>query len=203
MALRGLLRELGRNGRRGVDRAQPLRGCLCLGVAPQAGVARVQLLELFNGLGGASRRAQLFGQHEAEVVLIRTELGELFQRAERLFLVTRIAHAVGVLEEVLLGVSLEALCRADFPELVVDDRSSRRGAQNLVAERNRVIEEAPVLVQIDGALVDGDGLGHIADPDEEITHAIVEADIRAVSLAGVIRGENFLIGRYSLVELFF
>ena len=30
-------------------------------------------------------------------------------------------HAVGVLEEVLLGVAVEALLRADLAELVVDD----------------------------------------------------------------------------------
>ena len=62
-------------------------------------------------------------------------------------------HPVGVLEEVLLRVAVEALLRADLAELVVDRRAARRVAQDLVAERDGVVEEAAFGVEVDGLLV--------------------------------------------------
>jgi hypothetical protein len=67
-------------------------------------------------------------------------------------------HAVGVLEEVLFCVAVEALLGADLPELVVDLVPLWRVAQNLVAERDGVIEVAAVGVQVDRLLVVRDGL---------------------------------------------
>jgi hypothetical protein len=49
-------------------------------------------------------------------------------------------HPIRVLEEVLLGVAVEALLRGDLPELVIDLVPGRRVAQDLVAERDGVVE---------------------------------------------------------------
>src|SRR3712207_9376390 len=70
-----------------------------------------------------------------------------------------------VLEEILLGVADEALLRADASQLVIDRGACRRVADDLVAERGGVVEEAPFGVQVHRALI----VGHRLRRSEEHT----------------------------------
>ena len=83
-------------------------------------VALVEHLQLLDRFVFAIRLRELVGEHQPNVVLIGTEIGELLQRAKRLVDLAGLLHPVGVLEEVDLRVVLEALLRADLAELVVD-----------------------------------------------------------------------------------
>ncbi|MBI2407229.1 MAG: hypothetical protein HYV19_02860 [Gemmatimonadetes bacterium] len=165
---------------------------------------RVQLVqdgELVDGLVLAIGFQQLIGEEETDVILIGAEVGELLERAERLVLVAGLLHAVGILEEVLLGVAVESLGRRDLAELVVDRGAPRRGAQHLVAQRDRVVEEPAFGVQIDGALVERHRLGRLALPHEQVAHAVVERDFDFGLTARVVDVKDLAIRGDRLVDL--
>ena len=129
-----------------------------------------------------------------------TEIGEFLQRAKRLVDLAGLLHPVGVLEEVLPGVALEALLRADLAELVVDRRAARRMAQDLVAERDGVVEEAALGVQVDRLLVVVERLGDVALPHEHVADAIEQRHILVVEVLPSLV-EDLDVHRERLVEL--
>ncbi len=159
-----LLRLPGAGGarrHRRIDRLDPVDRRARLGLAPFRLQLAVEDLELLDRLGLAVLLVEPLRQHEADVVLVGTEVGELLEGAEGLVDVPRLLHAVGVLEEVLLRVALEPLGRRDLAELVVDGGACRRLAQDLVAERDGVVQEAALGVDVDRLLVVGERLGDI------------------------------------------
>ena len=162
-------------------------------------VEELQLLERFRSpiLPG-----ELIREHEADVVLVGTEIRELLQRPERLRGLAGLLHPVGVLEEVRLGVALEAFVRADFSELVVDRRAARRAAQDLVAERDRVVVEARFDVMVDGLLVVAHGVGDTALLEVDIADPIEQGDVH-FQVGPFIAIEDLDVDRQRLVELLF
>ena len=143
----------------------------------------MERLQLLDRLGLAIRLRELVGEHEPDVVLVGTEVGEFLQRAERLVDLAGLLHPVGVLEEVELRVVLEALLRADLAELVVDRRAPGRVAQDLVAERDGVVEEPAVRVEVDRLLVVVDGVGDVALPEQQVADAVVQRDVELVAFS--------------------
>src|SRR5206468_2898014 len=111
------------------------------------------------------------------VVLIRAEVRELLQRTERLIDLAALLHPVGVLEEVDLRIADEPLASADLPELVVDGRPTRRVTQDLVAERDGVVEEAAVGITVDRLLVVVHGIGDVALLEVEVADTVIETDV--------------------------
>ena len=186
---------------RRVDRLHALGRCLRLGGAPVGFVAPVQHLELLERLRLLACLGQLLGKHQSHVILIGNEVGELLQCAKRLVNRAGLLHAVGVLEEVLLGFALETLGGADLAELVVDGRASRRGAKHLVAQRDGVVEKTALGVEVDRLLVQGHGLRVVALPREQIAHAIIERDFRFRLLTTVVRVQHLAVHRDGLVDL--
>ena len=94
-------------------------------------------------------------------------------------------HPVGVLEEVLLGVAVEALLGRDLTELVVDLMARRGVAENLVAERDGVVEVAALRVKIHGLLVVVDGLVGLVQAQVEVANPIVDGHIAVVVAFGL------------------
>ncbi len=125
-------------------------------------IAHVEDLKLLDRLGLPIDFRELVGEHQPDFVLVGTEIRELFQRAKRLVDVPGFLHPVRILEEVDLRVVLESLLRADLPELVVDRRAAGGRAQNLITERDGVVEETGVGVPVDGLLVIVEGVGDVA-----------------------------------------
>ncbi len=106
---------------RGIERLHAIDRRARLGAPAFGARTFVEGVELLDRLGLLrSFRDELVGEHQADVVLIGTEIGELLERAKRLVELAGLLHPVGVLEEVLLRVVLEAFLRADLAELVVD-----------------------------------------------------------------------------------
>ena len=68
---------------------------------PSAENLLVERLQLLDRFGLAIPCDELVGEHQPDVVLIGTEIGELLQRAKRLVELAGLLHPVGVLEEVL------------------------------------------------------------------------------------------------------
>src|SRR5690349_1442200 len=86
-------------------------------------------------------------------------------------------HSIRVLEEILLGVAVEALLRGDLAQLVVDLMARWGVAQNLVAEGDGVVEIATLGVKIDRLLVIIDGLIGLVQAEVKVTDAIVNGDV--------------------------
>src|SRR5690606_32532441 len=102
-------------------------------------------------------------------------------------------------QEVAPRVAPEPLLRADAPEPVVHLGARGILAKDLVAEGNRVVEEPPLDVQLDGALVGIERLGATAEAHAEVSDAVEERDVRVV--APLLRKEHLLVHRERLVEL--
>src|SRR5205814_1471713 len=137
----------------------------------------VQKLKLLQCFRLSVNARELFGKHQSYVILTRAEIGEFLQRAESLVDLADFVHPVSVLEKVLLGVAVESLFRADQPELVIRGASVRRVAQNLVAQCDRVIEEAAFGVEINSFFVIADCLLAVAEAEVKIADAIVQRHI--------------------------
>src|SRR5690349_13515622 len=122
-----------------IDCLHALQNRLRVAALPLRLVARPEKLKLFDCLCLAIELRELIGEHQTDVILPRTEIGEFLKRSERFIEVAGLLHAVGVLEEVLFGVADESLVRADLPEGVVDRRATGRMAQDLVTEGDRIV----------------------------------------------------------------
>ena len=136
----------------------PLNGGFGFSGAPFRIERFVEYLELLYRLGGLAGLRELVGQHQANVVLSRAQVSELLERLESVAVATTAMHPVGVLEEVLLGVAVEALFCRDLTELVVDLMAGRCVAQDLVAKGDGVVQIAAIRVEIHRLLVVVDGL---------------------------------------------
>ena len=99
----------------------------------------VEYLQLLDRLGGLTGLGELVGQHQPDIILSRAKIRELLECLERVGVTTRAVHAVRVLEEVFLGVAVEAFLGRDLTELVVDLMARGRVAQDLVAEGDGVV----------------------------------------------------------------
>ena len=186
-----------------VDRFHALERGLRFRRATRAVVSSVQQLQLLECLSLTVRFRKLLGEHQANVVLIGTEIRKLFQRTKGFFHLTGLLHPVGVLEKIRFRVAVEPFGGADLPQFVIHSRAARRRPQNFVAQRDRVVKEAAFGIEIDGALVQRNGVWRVALPDEEIADAIVQADVDIFVTAGVKDVEDFAVRRNRLVELFF
>jgi len=144
---------------------------------------------------------ELIGEHQPDVVLARAEVGELLERLERVGILPRAVHPVGVLEKILLGVAVEALLGRDLSELVVDLVSGRRVAEDLVAERYRVVEVAAFRIKIDGLLVVVDRLIGLVQPQIEVADPVIDRDVAVLQALGL--SDDLKIDLESPVELLF
>ncbi len=160
----------------------------------------VQKLELLHCLRLPVRANELVGEHEADVVLVGTEIRELLERPERLLHLADPLHPIGILEEVGLRVAREALLRRDASELVVDRRASGRVAQDLAAERDGVVVKSAFGVEIYSALVVIDCCTDISLAQEQIAHAIEQRHIAFLDVIAE-RAEYLHVCIERLVEL--
>ena len=144
---------------------------------------------------------ELVCEQQADVVLVGTEIGEFLQRAKRLLHLAGLLHAVGVFEKIQLGVGLESLRGTDLPELVVHGGPTRRRAQDLVAQGDRVVEEASLGVQVNGALEQGHGLRRRPLAEEQVRDPVVQADVHLFLATAIVEVEDLPVRRDSLVEL--
>ena len=156
----------------------------------------LQLLDRFRVLAGLG---ELVGEHQPNIVLARTEIGEFLERLERVAVLPSAVHSVGVFEEILLGVAVEAFLGRDLTELVVDLVACWRVAEDLVAERDGVVEISAVGVKVDGLLVVVDGLVGLVKAQIEVADAVVDRDV-AVLLAFRL-SDDLEIDLERLVEL--
>ena len=186
---------------RWIDRLQLRGDCIGVIAATVTREQRVRDLQLLDGLLFPIGLQELVREHQADVVLLRHEVRVLLQRAERFIQVARLLHAPGVLEEVLPGVGLESLLRADLPELVVHHRASRRLAQDLVAERDGQVVEPAFGVVVDSALPDRDRFGQAPRGLEEIPEAIVERDVHRLFGTALVELNDLAVRRDGLVDL--
>jgi hypothetical protein len=86
-------------------------------------------------------------------------------------------HARRILEEVARGVTTEPLPRANAAQREVHVRTTRRAAQDLVAEGDGVVEQAHVGIVLDGALIVRDGVRNAALSQGEVTHLVQQRDV--------------------------
>ena len=106
----------------------------------------VEYLQLLDRLGGLTGLGELVGQHEPDIILSRAKIGELLECLERVGVPACAVHTIRVLEEVFLGVAVEALLGRDLTKLVVDLMARRRVTQDLVAESDGVVQIAAIRV---------------------------------------------------------
>ncbi len=172
-----------------------------LGGSPFRVERLVQYLELLHCFVLLPRFRELLGQHQSNVVLAGTEIGEFLQRLEGIGVAPRLVHPVGVLEEVLFRVAVESLLRADLPELVVDVVSRRRVPEDLVAESDGVVEVPALGVEVDGLLVVVHRLVGLVQPQVEVADAVVDRDITVLAVLG--QRDDLNIDLEGPVELLF
>ena len=108
-------------------------------------------------------------------------------------------HPICILEEILLGVAVEALLRRDLSELVVDLVAGRRVAEDLVAERDRVVEVAALGVEIDGLLVVVDGLIGLVQAQVEVANPVIDGNVPVVVPFGLF--DYLKVDLESFIEL--
>ena len=186
---------------RGIECLHPIDGGARLGTAPLGGELLVKRLQLLDRFGLSILAHELVGEHQANVILIRAEVRELLQRAKGLLELTGFLHPVRVLEKVLFGVVDEAFARADLAELVVDRVPAGRVAKNLVAQRDSVIEEPAIRVEINRFFVVIDGIAHVATPQQQVPNAVVEGNVGFIDVLVQLR-QNLRVSVERLVELF-
>ena len=163
-----------------------LHGRFRLGGSP-LGVERfVEYLELLNGFGVLPRLGELVGEHQPNVVLSGTKIRELLERLEGIGFAAGAVHPVRVLEEIFLGVAVEALLGGDLTELVIDLVARRGVAENLVAERDGVVEVAALGVEIDGLLVIVDGLVGLVQAQIEVANPVVDGYVAILLPLGLL-----------------
>jgi hypothetical protein len=184
----------------GVDRLHPVDRRARLGGASFLLELLVEDLQLLERFAIALLLRELLGEHQPDVVLVGTEVGEFLERAERLIEPAGLLHPIGVLEIVLLRVAREPLLRADAPELVVDRRPAGRGAEDLVAERDGVVEESALGVEVDRLLVVLDRLRDVALTHHEIADPVVQGDVGVLLVAAQLPEQVDVDGE-RLVEL--
>ena len=160
-----------------VQAADPLDGRLRFSVAAFCVERLVEDLQLLDRLGGLAGFGELVGEHQPNVVLTRAKIGKLLECLESVGVLTGTVHPVGVLEEVLFGVAVEALFGRDLTELVVDLVARRSVAENLVAEGDGVIEITALGVEVDRLLVVVDCLVGLVQPQIEVADAVVDRDV--------------------------
>ena len=146
----------------------------------------MQNLELFDRLALFPGPGELIGEHQPNVVLSRAQISELLERLEGVGVLSRPMHAIGVLEEILLGVAVESLLGGDLPQLVVDLVACRRVTEDLVAERDGVVEVAAFGIKVDGLLVVVDGLIRLVQPQVQIADAIKDRDVAVFLTLGML-----------------
>ena len=151
-----------------------LYGRFRLGRSP-LGVERfVEYLQLLYRLGALPCLGELVGQHQPDVVLSGAKIREFLERLEGIGFAAGAVHPVGVFEEILFGVAVETLLGRDLTELVVDLMARRGMAENLVAERDGVVEVAALGVEIDGLLVVVDSLVGFVQAQIEVANPVVD-----------------------------
>src|SRR5690606_23478967 len=89
-------------------------------------------------------------------------------------------HALGVGEEVLAGICEEALLSADAAHAKVDRDARRHVAYDLLADRDGVVGELGLDVQVDGLLVVPGRQIEVAETHTEVAHPVVQPDVGAV-----------------------
>src|SRR3954471_24286888 len=161
----------------------------------------MQDLELLDGLGVLAGLGQLIGEHQPDVILTGAQVREFLQRLEGVGVLAGPVHPVGVLEEVLFGVAVEALFRRDLTELVVDLVPLWGVAQDLVAERYGVVQVAAVGVEIDRLLVIVDGLVGLVEAQIEVAYAVINRDVAVLIVSTLL--DYLEVDLQSAIELLF
>src|SRR6266404_1557276 len=184
-----------------IEGADSLHSSFRLG-RPSLGVERfMENLQLFDRLGGLPGFGELIGEHQPDVVLPRAKIREFLESLECVGVPAGAVHPVGVLEEILLGVAVEAFFGRDLTELVVDLMARRGVAENLVAERDGVVEVATLRVKIHGLLVIIDGLVGLVQAQIEVANPIVDGHIAVVVAFGLF--DDLKVDLERFIELLF
>src|SRR5947207_4511217 len=159
----------------------------------------VEDLQLLDRLGGLPRFGELVGEHQPNVVLPGAQIGEFLERLERVSVLASAVHPVGVLQEVLFGVAVEAFLGGDLTKFVIDLVARRRVAEDLVAEGDGVVEIAAVGVEIDRLLVIVDCLVGLVQPQVKVANAVVDRDVTVLLTLRV--SDDLKVDLERLVEL--
>ena len=116
----------------------------------------------------------MFGQQQADLLVVRREIRELLQRPEGVLQLARLRHPLGIFEEIPLCFRDESSVHHELRELEIDRRTARCVAQDLVAQRYRVVGEAVLRVAVDCLLVRHDAGGDVANLHVEIAEPVVD-----------------------------
>ena len=135
-------------------------------------------------------------------MLVRDEVGELFQCLKRVIEIPGLLLPIRVLKKVLAGIPLEPLLRVNLAQLVVNDRPPRGGTKDLVAEGNRRVEEATIGVVVHRLLPQRHRLRQVPRFLEHVAHAVVQRDIDRVLFPRLIRLDDIPIDIECLLGLF-
>jgi hypothetical protein len=146
---------------------------------------RVELIELFPRLVRPGSLLQLLGKQEPDLLVVRREIGELLQRTERLLDLARVLHPLRVLEQVALRLGDEAALGHELGKFEIDRCPARRGTQDLVAERDRVVREPALRIPVRGTLPHLDRGTHVADLLVQIAGLVEEAEF-VVEIGGPV-----------------
>ena len=140
--------------------------------------------QLLERLLLAGRRAQQLDQHQPDLLATRELVGELLHRLERLVQLPEGVHALEELDQVPLGLDDDVLAGVELAQLEIGLRPAGIDTQDLAAERDGVVEEALVRVQVDRPLVGAHGCGGVVDLEVEVADAIVERQVGTGFRAG-------------------
>ena len=109
------------------------------------------------------------------------QIGYFGERAHSLVHALFLLHPRRILQKIARGVPSQPFPGADPPQREVHIGTARRVAQDLVAQRDGVVEQAGVRVMLDGALVVRDRIGDAALTECEVADLVQQRNVNILA----------------------
>ena len=128
---------------------------------------------LFDGLVRMVMGGHLISDRQSDFDVVGRQIAELHEGPERLVEVSGLLHLLRVQQEIRPSIGQEALLCADLADPQVRGVPVGHVPDHLLADRDRVVVEVGLQIQIDRLLVVLDCVVQVAHPNEQVTDAIV------------------------------
>ena len=162
----------------------------------------VDLAVLLHGLFPPVVGLQLGGQTLANLNVVGRKLDELYQGVEGRFDVTHGRRALGIGQEVLLGIRQEALACPDLTHAAEEDVPLGEVPEDLLADSDGIIGKLGLEVEVDGLFVMLHGRVGLTEAGLDVSHPIVQRDVRRLFLVFVAQcGSVEIQGTLPLLSL--
>jgi hypothetical protein len=151
--------------------ARPLR------VSPGFEIGR-QLLQLLTRFLEPVRGAKQLAQHETNFFIAGELVGEIFHGLERLVELTQRIHPFEVFQQVFLGFNDDVLAGVEMGQGEVGLNPPWIHPQNLAAQRDGVVVEPLLLIEVGGFFVRLNSGPRFVGLEVKVSHTVVNREVR-------------------------